>query len=40
MDNLVKQYKEKMNDLMNINQTLLDKIEQNWTIGKWIKIKF
>ena len=40
MDNLVKQYKEKINDLMNINQTLLDKIEQNWTIGKWIKIKF
>ena len=29
MDNLVKQYKEKINDLMNINQTLLDKIEQN-----------
>ena len=29
MDNLVEQYKEKINDLMNINQTLLDKIEQN-----------
>lgn len=28
MDNLVEQYKEKINDLMNINQTLLDKIEQ------------
>ena len=29
MDNLVEQYKEKINDLMNTNQTLLDKIEQN-----------
>jgi predicted RNase H-like nuclease (RuvC/YqgF family) len=28
MDNLVEQYKEKINDLMNTNQTLLDKIEQ------------
>ena len=28
MDNLVEQYKEKINDLMNTNQTLLVKIEQ------------
>ena len=28
MDNLILQYKEKINDLMNTNQTLLDKIEQ------------
>ena len=28
MDNLDEQYKEKINDLMNTNQTLLDKIEQ------------
>ncbi len=28
MDNLIEQYKEKINDLMNTNQTLLDKIEQ------------
>ena len=28
MDNLILQYKEKINDLINTNQILLDKIEQ------------
>ena len=28
MDNLIEQYKEKINDLINTNQSLLDRIEQ------------
>ena len=28
MDNLILQYKEKINDLINTNKILLDKIEQ------------
>ncbi len=39
MDNLVEQYKEKINDLMNTNQTLLDKIEQLENELKFKQIK-
>ena len=36
MDNLILQYKEKINDLINTNQILLDKIEQ---LEKKLKVK-